>query len=142
MSLAERIRPIHSEQQYEAYLNEIDHLLTDLTVEAQERLEVLAILVEAYEEEQFPIPPPDPIEALEFYMDQKGLKPRDLEQYIGTRARVSEILGGKRALSIGMIRRLHEGLGIPADLLIQRRTGAPHPARTGTTGTKRKATTA
>lgn len=122
MALTDRIRPIHSEAQYDAYVREIDDLLRDESADARERLEVLSILVEAYEEEHCPIPPPDPIEALRFYMEQKGLRPKDMEPYLGTRHRVSEVLGGRRSLSIAMIRRLHEGLGIPAEILI-RRTG-------------------
>ena len=82
-------------------------------------LEVLTILVEAYEEEHYPITPPDPIEAIKFHMERMGLTRRDLEPYIGSRARVSEILNRRRPLTLAMIRRLQEGLGIPAETLLQ-----------------------
>ena len=83
-----------------------------------DRLDILALLVEAYEEQHYPIPDPDPVAALEYYMDSRGLTRRDLEPYLGSRARVAEVLNRKRGLSIEMIRRLHQGLGISADILI------------------------
>ena len=79
----------------------------------------MTTLVEAYEEKHFPIPLPDPIEAILYYMETRGLTRRDLEQYLGSRARVSEILNRKRPLTMEMIRSLHQGLGIPAEVLIQ-----------------------
>ncbi|HLY00071.1 MAG TPA: helix-turn-helix domain-containing protein [Roseiarcus sp.] len=85
-----------------------------------DRLDVLATLVDAYESEHDPIDPPDPIEAIKFRMDQQGLTRRDLEAILGTRARAAEVLNRKRDLSIGMIRRLHERLGISAEVLIRR----------------------
>jgi HTH-type transcriptional regulator/antitoxin HigA len=93
-----------------------------------ERLEVLALLIEAYEAKHFPIDPPEPIDAVLFRMEQLGLSRKDLEPYLGTRARVSEILGGRRSLTLPMIRRLHDGLGIPAEVLIrpmERRAARP-----------------
>jgi HTH-type transcriptional regulator/antitoxin HigA len=84
-----------------------------------DRLDVLATLVEAYEAKHYPMDPPDPIDAILFRMEQQGLTRKQLEPMIGTRARVSEVLNGRRSLTIEMIRRLHEGLGIPADILIQ-----------------------
>ena len=84
-----------------------------------DRLDVLATLVDAYEAEQDPIDPPDPVEAIKFRMEQQGLTRRDLEPLIGTRTRVAEILNRKRNLSIGMIRRLHARLGISAEVLIR-----------------------
>ncbi len=81
-------------------------------------MEVLATLVEAYEDKNFRIDPPDPIEAIQFRMEQLGLTRKDLEPYIGSRGRVSEILGRKRAMSLTMIRKLHRGLGIPAEVLL------------------------
>ncbi len=80
---------------------------------------MLSTLVEAYEEKHHAIALPDPIEAILFYMDSRGLSRRDLEPYIGSRARISEVLNRKRPLSLEMIRRLHTGLGIPAEVLIQ-----------------------
>jgi HTH-type transcriptional regulator/antitoxin HigA len=118
MSLTTQVRAIHSEEQYDAYLDEINSLLGNPDESAQVRLEVLSILVEAYEQEHHEILPPDPIEVIKFVMDQRGLSVKDLEPYIGKRGRVSEVLNRKRPLTIGMIRKLHSGLGIPADLLI------------------------
>jgi HTH-type transcriptional regulator / antitoxin HigA len=80
---------------------------------------VLTTLVERYETANEPIDPPDPIEALKYYMESRGLKRRDLEAYLGSRARVAEVLNRRRPLSIEMIRKLHGGLGIPAEILIR-----------------------
>lgn len=80
---------------------------------------MLATLIDAYEAHHHPMDPPDPIEAIRFRMEQQGMSRKDLEDIIGTRTRISEILNGKRGLSIGMIRRLHARLGISADVLIQ-----------------------
>jgi HTH-type transcriptional regulator / antitoxin HigA len=114
------IRPINTERDYQAALGEIERLFEAApdTPEA-ERLQVWTTLVAAYEEERFPIPAPDPIEAIVYHMESRGLSPSDLEPYIGRGARVAEVLGRKRPLSLGMIRRLHAGLGISADVLIQ-----------------------
>lgn len=114
------IRPIKSETDHEAALREIE-LLLDAAPDTSEadRLDVLVTLVQAYEAKHFPIPLPDPITAIDYYMESRGLARRDLEQYIGSRARVSEILNRKRQLTVDMIRRLHAGLGIPAEVLIQ-----------------------
>ena len=76
-------------------------------------------LIEAYEKEAYPFDPPDPIEAIQFRMEQLGLTRKDLEPFIGSRARVAEIMNRKRGLSIEMIRRINEGLGISADILIR-----------------------
>jgi HTH-type transcriptional regulator / antitoxin HigA len=89
------------------------------TPEADE-LELLVHLVDQYETAAFPIDLPDPVEAIRFRMEQAGLKPCDLEPYLGTRSKVSEVLSGKRELSLSMIRRLHQGLGIPAAVLLGR----------------------
>ena len=80
---------------------------------------MLATLIDAYESEHEPMDPPDPIEAIKFRMEQQGLTRRDLEPMIGSRARVAEVLNRKRDLSIAMIRRLHERLGISAEVLIR-----------------------
>jgi len=81
-------------------------------------LDVLVTLAEKWEEEHYPIESPDPIEAIRFAMEQRGITRRDLEPLIGSRARVAEVLNRKRPLTLPMIRRLHTGLGIPADVLI------------------------
>jgi HTH-type transcriptional regulator/antitoxin HigA len=114
------IRPIHTEAEYEAALAEIERLF-DAAPHTPEgdRLEVLATLVEAYEEQHYSIPDPDPIEAITYHMESRGLCRRDLEPYLGSRARVAEVLNRKRPLSLEMIRRLHTGLGIAAEILIQ-----------------------
>src|SRR5216117_2261525 len=83
-----------------------------------DRLDILATLVDAYENEHYPMDPPDPIEAIKFRMEQQGLTRRDLEGILGTRTRVAEVLNRRRGLSINMIRRLHERLGISAEVLI------------------------
>ena len=114
------IRPIKTEADYQAALIEIEQLF-DAQPDTPEgdRLDVLTTLVEVYEADQEPIAAPDPIEAIKYYLDSRGLTRRDLEPYIGSRARVSEVLNRKRGLTLEMIRRLHTGLGIPAEVLIQ-----------------------
>jgi HTH-type transcriptional regulator/antitoxin HigA len=114
------IKPIRNDEDHQAALAVIEQLWdAEPGTEDADKLEVLATLVEAYEEKRHPILPPSPVDALLFRMDQLGLTRRDLEPYIGSRARVSEILNGNRNLTLNMIRRLHAGLGIPADVLIQ-----------------------
>ena len=81
--------------------------------------DVLATLIDAYEAQYYPIDPPDPIEAIQFRMEQQGLSRKDLEPLIGTRARVAEVMNRRRSLSIDMIRRLHQHLGISAEILIR-----------------------
>jgi HTH-type transcriptional regulator/antitoxin HigA len=115
---------IKTEEDYETALTVIESLL-DLdpapgTPDA-DRLELLTLLVEDYESRAAPPTLPDPIEAIRFRMDQQGLKQSDLVPYIGSRSKVSEVLSGKRALTLSMIRRLHDGLGIPARVLLQDR---------------------
>jgi len=83
-----------------------------------DRLDVLATLVQAYEAKHHPVLPPDPIDAIKFCMEQQGLSVADLRPYIGPPHRVYEVLSGKRGLSLAMIRRLHKGLGIPAERLV------------------------
>jgi HTH-type transcriptional regulator / antitoxin HigA len=114
------LRPIKTESDYDQALAEIDTLFDALPDTPEgDRLEVLVTLVEAYERKHHPIPPPDPIDALHYYMESRGLTRRDLEPYIGSRSRVAEILNRRRALTIDMIRRLHKGIGVSADVLIQ-----------------------
>lgn len=88
-------------------------------VDCHDRLDVLATLIDAYETEHYPMDPPDPVEAIRFRMEQQGLSRKDLEPLIGTRTRVAEVLNRKRSLSIAMIRRLHDRLGISAEVLIR-----------------------
>ncbi len=115
-----RIKPIKTEADYEAALKEVERLFDSNpgTAEA-DRLEVLTTLIEAYEEKHHTIPLPDPIEAILYHLESRGLPRRDLEPFIGSRTRVSEILNRKRPLAMEMIRNIHEGLGISAEVLIQ-----------------------
>lgn len=114
------IRPIKTETDYRAALKEIEQLMDAKPNTATgNRLEVRVTLVEHYEESRYPIPAPDPIEAIRYYMESRGLTRKDLEPYIGDRARVQAVLARKRPLSIAMIRKLNSGLGISADVLIQ-----------------------
>lgn len=114
-----RITPIRTEADHKAALARIDALMDAVagTSEADE-LSVLADLVEAYEAKHFPIELPTPVEAIRFRMEQAGLEPRDLEPYIGSRSKVSEVLSGKQPLTLAMIRALHSHLGIPAEVLV------------------------
>lgn len=115
------IHPIHTEADYKAALKIVSDLI-DLdpprfTPDA-DRLEIMGLLVEAYEAVHYPIDLPDPIEAIKFRMEQGGLSIKDLEPMIGKSNRVYEVLGRKRKLTLPMIRRLSKGLGIPAQVLI------------------------
>ncbi len=113
------IRPIRTDADHAAALEQIDVLWgADAETVEGRALEVLVTLVDAYEARQYVILPPDPIEAIKFRMEQLGLVRRDLEPFIGSRARVSELLNGSRSLTLPMIRRLRDGLGISADLLV------------------------
>lgn len=114
------IRPIRNEADYDAALATIEQLLDARPGTADgDRLDILTTLVEAYEAREHPIPPPDPIDAILYHLDSRGLTRRDLEPLLGSRARVSEILGRRRPLTLAMIRRLCEGLGLPAEVLIR-----------------------
>lgn len=116
------IKPIRNEADYQAALIEIDKLMKSQPGTTDgDRMDVLVTLVEAYEANHFPIPEPDdPVEVLKYYMETRGLSRADLMVYLGSKERVSEFLNRKRGLSLGMIRKLHIGLGIPADLLVGR----------------------
>lgn len=117
--------------QFKVIKNQLDHeqalarlhtlIDSDPTPESPEsdEIEVLALLIEHYEKEHFPVELPDPIEAIKFRMEQQGLKRKDLIPYIGSAPKVTEVLNGDRNLSLNMIRRLHQGLGIPLEVLVQ-----------------------
>jgi HTH-type transcriptional regulator / antitoxin HigA len=114
------IRPIRTNADYERIFTEIEALWdAKAGTPENDRLEVLVTLVEAYEEKHFPMDPPDPIEAILFRLDQQGLDASALVGVIGSRSRVHEVLNRKRALSLEMIRRLHDQFGIPAEVLIR-----------------------
>ena len=113
------LKPIKTKTEYKAALREVEALFDapEGTPQA-DKLEVLAMLVEKYEAQHFPIPAPDPIDFLNYAIEARGLTRKDLEQYIGSRGRVAEVLNRVRPLTLAMIRRLSEGLGLPADVLI------------------------
>ncbi len=117
------LRPIRNDKQYDKALARAYKLmqgkLRASSPEADE-LEVLVMLIERYEAEHYPIAPPHPIEAIKFRMDQLGMKPSDLGTVLGYRSRASEIIRGKRKLTLGMIRTLHEKLNIPVESLVAR----------------------
>jgi HTH-type transcriptional regulator / antitoxin HigA len=120
------IRPIRTEADYDAALLEVERLWgAKLGTPEGDRLDVLATLIDSYEQTHHPMDPPDPIEAIKFRMSQQKLTRKQLEPMIGTRTRVAEILNRRRSLSINMIRRLHATLGISAEVLIR-------PSRTST----------
>jgi HTH-type transcriptional regulator/antitoxin HigA len=116
------IHPIRTEDDYRATMREIsvffDNEPEPDTPEG-DRFDILLTLAEAYEAKHFPVDLPDPVEAIKFRMEQGGLTPKDLEPMIGRMNRVYEILNRKRSLTLAMIWRLHEGLGIPAESLIR-----------------------
>lgn len=114
------LKPIRTKSEYKAALKEAEALWNapSKSVEA-DRLEVLVLLVQDYEARNHPIPDPDPISFLLHVMEARGLTRKDLEPYLGSRARVAEILNRVRPLSLEMIRRLSAGLGLPAEVLIQ-----------------------
>lgn len=123
---------LKTEAEYEAALAHVAALMDAEPGSLQEQeLELFALLVEQYEQEHFPIDPPDPVEAILFRMEQEGLTRRDLSAYIGSPSKVSEVLNRKRPLSLSMIRALHKGLGIPANILVQesQAPSARHSAR-------------
>ena len=115
-----KIRPVRSEKDYEEALARIDALMDAVPDSPEfEELDVLVDLVELYESRHEPMGYPSPRAAIEFRMDQANLRPRDLIPFIGSRAKVSEVLSGKRAITMPMARALHNHLGIPADVLLQ-----------------------
>lgn len=113
------IRPIKTEADYEAALEEVE-VLWGASIDTPEgdKLDVLITLIEAYEAKHHPIAPPDPVQAILFRMEQSGMTRKELEPYIGQRGRVSEVLNHKRELSLPMIRKLWHGLNIPLESLI------------------------
>lgn len=116
------LKPIKNNEQYEDALSRIYELM-QMTVKAKspesDELEVLSILVKQYENEYFPVPKPKPLEAIKFRLEQMGMSEAELSSILGYRSRKSEILSGKRKLNLDMIRRLHQKLQIPAEVLIQ-----------------------
>lgn len=114
------LKPIRRKSDYKAALVEAERLWGAKSGTPKgDRLDVLATLIDAYEASHYAMDPPDPIDAIQFRMEQLGLTRKDLEPLIGTRARVAEVMNRKRSLSIDMIRRLYEQLGISAEVLIR-----------------------
>lgn len=121
------LTPIRSETDYRQALKQVEAYFDaaqepDPDSEEGAHFEALITLIEAYERKHYPIDPPDPVDAIKFRMEQGGLCIKDLEPMIGKSNRVYEVLAHKRSLSLGMIRRLHKGLGIPAEVLIGQTT--------------------
>jgi HTH-type transcriptional regulator/antitoxin HigA len=119
------LRPIRTKKDYQAALKEIERLWSAPTKSAgADRLDVLTLLVEQYERQHYPIADPDPIDFLHHVMEVRGLVRKDLEAYLGPRGRVSDIMNRTRPMTLDMIRRLADGLSLPADVLIK-----PYPLR-------------
>lgn len=113
------IKPIRSDEDLHAAFRRLEKVFQakEGTPEADE-MEILVMLIEAYEQKYYPITPPDPVDAIKFRMEQQGLTQKDLEPYIGSSGRVSEVLNRKRRLSLAMVKRLHDGLKIPYESLL------------------------
>ena len=121
-----KAKVLKTDQDYKAATAYLERLLSAPKPDEDE-LELWSLLVEKYEEERFPIDAPDPIEAIRFRMEQAGLQPADLNPYLQSKSKVSEVMNRKRPLSLSMIRALHRGLKIPAEVLVQE-TQAPYKA--------------
>lgn len=135
--MSDEIRPIRTAADHRAALAEVEKLWGAKSGTREgDRLDVLATLIDAWEAIHEPIFPPDPVDAIKFRMEQLGMSSKELEPILGSRARVSEVLNRKRALSISMIRRLHESLGIDAGTLIRAPGTGPTRAR-GASGARR-----
>ena len=115
-----KITPIRNEKDYQNALSRLEEIFdTKKGTEQGDELEILSILIDRYENENFPIGMPDPIEAIKFRMEQLGMKQKDLAEVVGFKSRVSEILSKKRKLTLGMIRKLNSTLHIPTEVLVQ-----------------------
>ncbi len=116
------LRPIKNEQQYEEMLERVYELMQkEIKPDSKDsdELEILSILIKEYENDHYPVSKPNPLEAIKFRLDQMNLSETELTKILGARSRKSEILSGKRKLSLAMIRKLNEKLNIPAEVLIQ-----------------------
>ncbi len=122
-----KAKVIKTERDYKAALAYVERLMEQPSPD-QDELELWSLLIEKYEEERFPIAAPDPIEAIRFRMDQAGLESSDLYPYLQSKSKVSEVMNRKRPLSLSMIRALHRGLKIPAEVLVQE-PAAPYTTR-------------
>lgn len=134
------IKPIRNEEDYEAAVAEIDRLMDLDLDDGEDRLEILSMLVEAYEGAHFPVGPPDPLESIKFRMEQAGKTQADLAELFGSRSRASEVLAGRRGLSLELIRRLNRDWGIPLESLVHEADRvAEKPARYRVTSRRPKA---
>ena len=114
------MKPIKDEQTYQRSLKRIEEIWgAEPDTPEGDELDILLILIEAYEEKHYPIPPSDPVDAILFRMEQMDLDRRDLEQFLGPKSRVSDVLNRKRSLSLPQIKKLHKGMGIPYESLIK-----------------------
>jgi len=116
------LKPIKNNSQYEKALERVYVLMQEDLIPSSEKsdeLEVLSILIKEYENKHFPVPPPHPLEAIKFRMDQLGISESELSDILGARSRKSEVLSGKRKLSLAMIRKLYKKLNIPAEVLVR-----------------------
>lgn len=121
------IKPIKTEVDYQKALDEVSKLFEARpNTQEGDKLEILTTLIQVYEEEHYPIDFPDAVDALNYWMESRGLQRKDLQVFLGTRARISEILNRKRQLTLAMIRKLNEGLKIPAELLIKKTNHTTH----------------
>ncbi len=115
-----KLAPIRNEKDYQNALNRLEEVFeAKKGTDEGDELEILSILIDRYENENFPIGMPDPIEAIKFRMEQMGMKQKDLAEVIGFKSRVSEVLSKKRKLTLGMIRKLNSTLHIPTEVLVQ-----------------------
>jgi len=115
-----KITPIRNEKDYQKALKRLEHIFDSKKgTEQGDELEILSILIDKHENENFPIGMPDPIEAIKFRMKQMGMKQKDLAEVVGFKSRVSEILNKKRKLTLEMIRKLNTTLHIPTEVLVQ-----------------------
>ncbi len=134
-----KIKIIKTKAEYEQALVRADALMDAAPGSAQEEeLELIALLIEKYEAEHYPIDLPDPIEAIKFRMEQAGLTPKDMIKYLGSQSKVSEVLNYRRSLSLSMIRNLHDGLGIPVEVLVQQSRDPTHTGRQGNFTARKK----
>lgn len=121
---------IKTEEEYESTLERINALMDAVPDTPDgDQLELLVTLVEIYEGQTYPIGLPDPVAAIKFRMEQQGLKQRDLVPFFGSRSKASEVFSGRRSLSLAMIRKLHSGLGIPAEILLRERGAGISPEK-------------
>jgi HTH-type transcriptional regulator/antitoxin HigA len=116
-----KLKPIKTKKEYEAYLNWVDELFDKKVTRASplgEELQVALLLIKQYEDEHFPIPIPDPIEAIKLKMEERGFKNKDLVGIIGSKGYVSSLLSGKKPLTLEVARIFHQKLGVPAEILL------------------------